>query len=183
MRKLIFQMVISLDGYFEGPNHEIDWHNVDAEFNDYAIDLLNKLDILIFGRKTYELMASYWPSPDALKNDPIVAGKMNSLAKIVYSKSLKNAGWNNTRLIQTGLEEEIMKLKNQTGKDIAIFGSSDLTVTLMNKNLIDEYRIFMAPVVIGHGKPLFQGLNKRMKLKLINSKQFKSGNMLLTYSE
>lgn len=88
MRKLLVFNLVTLDGYFEGPNRDISWHNVDAEFNEYAIDMLNSVDTLIFGRVTYELMAGYWPTPDAIKNDPIVAGKMNALSKIVFSRTL-----------------------------------------------------------------------------------------------
>jgi dihydrofolate reductase len=89
MRKIIFQVMVSLDGFFEGLNREIDWHNVDGEFNDYAIDLLNNVDTLLFGRVTYQLMAGYWPTTTAITNDPIVADKMNSLSKIVFSKTLQ----------------------------------------------------------------------------------------------
>ena len=106
MRKLFVFNLVTLDGYFEGPNREIDWHNVDAEFNEYAIDMLNSVDALIFGRVTYELMASYWPTPDVIKNDPIVAEKMNTLPKIVFSRTLEKVEWNNTRLVKANIEEE-----------------------------------------------------------------------------
>src|SRR6266536_5768477 len=99
MKKIIVQNMVSIDGYYEGPNHEIDWHNVDAEFNDAAIKNLNSVDTLLFGRKTYQLMESYWPTEQALKDDPVIAGKMNSFAKIVVSKTLDKAEWNNSRLI------------------------------------------------------------------------------------
>jgi dihydrofolate reductase len=181
MRKLIFQMMITLDGYFEGPHREIDWHNVDAEFNDYAIDLLNNVDVLLFGRVTYQLMASYWPTSAAMANDPIVAEKMNSLSKIVFSKTLEKAEWNNTWLLRENVGEEITKLKKQQGKDIAIFGSSELALTLVRLGLIDEFRIFVNPVVLGSGKPVFKGIHDKLNLKLIESKTFRSGNVLLCY--
>jgi dihydrofolate reductase len=181
MRELIFQMMVTLDGYFEGPNREIDWHNVDAEFNDYAIDLLNNVDVLLFGRVTYQLMASYWPSSAAMTNDPIVAEKMNSLSKIVFSKTLEKAEWNNTRLLKENVGEEITMLKRQHGKDMAIFGSSDLALTLVRLGLIDEFRIFVNPVVLGSGKPVFRGIHDKLNLKLVESKTFRSGNVLLRY--
>lgn len=181
MRKVIFQIMISVDGFFEGLNREIDWHNVDAEFNDYAVDLLNNVDILLFGRITYELMAGYWPTETAVTNDSVVAGKMNSLQKVVISKTLQKSDWNNTILIKDNIEAEIRKLKEQPGKDIAIFGSSDLAVTLIPSGLIDEYRIIVNPVVLGNGKPLFKGINNKLNLKLIKSKVFNSGNVLLYY--
>ncbi|RHX94199.1 riboflavin biosynthesis protein RibD [Leptospira yasudae] len=181
MKKVILQQMISLDGYFEGPQRSIDWHVVDKEFNEYAVDFLNSVDTLLFGRVTYELMAGYWTTADALRDDPIVAAKMNELRKVVYSKTLKKADWNNTKLISSNLIEEIRALKNEPGKDIAIFGSSDLSVPLIDDGLIDELRIFVNPVLLGGGKPLFQGIQQRIKLKLTQTRTFRSGNVLLYY--
>ncbi len=181
MRKIIFQMMVSLDGYFEGPDKELDWHLVDDEFNDYASDLLNSVDTLLFGRVTYQLMESYWPTPTAKTNDPTIAEKMNSLPKIVFSKTLAKAEWNNTRLVKENAAEEISKLKRLPGKDMAIFGSSDLAVSLMPSGLIDEYRIFVNPVVLGGGKPLLKGLKGRLNLALVRTRTFKSGLVLLSY--
>jgi dihydrofolate reductase len=173
--------MITLDGFFEGPNREIDWHNVDEEFNEFAIEQLNSTDILLFGRVTYELMANYWPTVAAITNDPIIASKMNAIPKIVFSKTLKNADWNNTRLIKENITEEVSNLKHQPGKDIAIFGSSDLAATFMQSGLIDEYRIMINPIILGEGKLLFKGLNEKLNLKLLKTKMFSSGNVLLYY--
>lgn len=181
MRKIIFQMMVSLDGYFEGPNKELDWHRVDDEFNGYAADLLDSVDTLLFGRITYQLMTGYWPSAEAMTNDPIIAKKMNGLSKIVFSKTLTKADWNNTRLVKENAAQEISNLKQQPGKDMAIFGSSDLVVSLMLSNLIDEYRIFVNPVVLGSGKPLLKGLKNRLNLNLASTRIFKSGLVLLCY--
>jgi dihydrofolate reductase len=182
MRRVIFQMLVTLDGYYEGPNREIDWHNVDAEFNEVAIDFLNSVDVLLFGRVTYELMARYWPTPAATTNDPIVAHKMNSLPKIVFSRTLQKAEWKNTRLVKDNIVEEIAKLKREPGKDLAIFGSSDLVLTLMKSDLIDEYRIIVNPVVLGGGKPLFKGIAGRLNLRLLRATTFGSGNVMLCYA-
>jgi len=181
MRKVLFQMLISLDGYFEGPDSEIDWHNVDSEFNDYAVDNLNNADMLLFGRVTYELMAGYWPTELATTDDPVVAGKMNSLPKVVFSKTLSSAEWNNTTLVKENYEEEVLKLKQQPGRNLVIFGSSDLAVTFMEHDLIDEFQIFVNPVILGKGKPLFNGIKHRYKLKLLSTRTFGSGNVLLCY--
>jgi dihydrofolate reductase len=181
MRKIIFQMMVSLDGYFEGPNKELDWHFVDDEFNDYASDLLNSVDTLLFGRVTYQLMAGYWPTPTAKTDDPVIAEKMNNLPKIVFSKTLAKAEWNNTRLVKENAAGEIAKLKRQPGKDMAIFGSSDLAVNLIASGLIDEYRIFVNPVVLGSGKHLLKGLKDRFSLNLVRTKIFKSGLVMLCY--
>lgn len=180
-RKLIHQMMISVDGYFEGPDKNIDWHTADKEFDKYAINFLDNLDVLIFGRTTYELMASYWPTASALKDDPIVAEKMNKLRKVVVSETLEKAEWNNTELIKTNVAEKIGKLKDQPGKDMAIFGSSDLSLTLIPHRLIDEYRIFISPVLLGNGNSLFKGLQEKQQLKLIKAETFNSGNVLLYY--
>jgi dihydrofolate reductase len=181
MRKVIFFMLTSLDGYFEGPDRDINWHNVDDEFNEFAIRQTGEFGALLFGRVTYELMAGYWPTEAAKRDDPIVAGLMNSLPKIVFSKTLEKVDWENTRLVKDNFAEAISKLKQEAGKDIAIFGSSNLTVTLMEHGLVDEYRIMVNPVVLGNGKPLFKGIRNRINLKLIKTKTFKSGNVLLYY--
>lgn len=181
MRKIIVSEMVTLDGYFEGPNREIDWHNVDEEFNKYAIDMLNSVDVLLFGRVTYELMASYWPTESAATDDPIVAGKMNSLPKIVFSRTMKNAEWNNTRLIKEIIAEEILKLKNQPGRDMVIFGSGSIVTTFTRLGLIDEYRIIVNPLALGRGNPLFKGMNDRLNLTLLKTKTFSSGNVLLYY--
>ncbi len=181
MRKIIIHNMTTLDGFFEGPKREIDWHMVDAEFNVYSIDLLKSVDTLLFGRVTYELMASYWPTEAGLRDDPIVAGYMNSLAKVVVSRTLDKVEWNNSRLIKDHAVEEITKLKQQPGKDIAIFGSSDLAVSLIPSGLIDDIRLFVNPLFLGAGKPLFQGLKERLNLKLVKTMTLKSGVVALFY--
>jgi len=181
MRKIIFQMMISVDGFFEGPNKELDWHNVDKEFNDISIAFLDSVDTLIFGRITYELMASYWPTSEANSDDPLVTERMNNLQKIVFSKTLKKADWNNSKLLNGNAIEEIKKLKQLPGKDMAIFGSSNLVLGLLDYNIIDEYRLIVSPVILGKGTSLFNGLKDRVYLKLIESKVYNSGNVLLNY--
>ncbi len=182
MRKIIFFMLTSLDGFYEGPNKDINWHHVDEEFNEFAIAQLDTVDMLLFGRVTYEGMARYWPTQNAVTNDPVVAGKMNSLPKIVFSKTMSSAKWQNTRLIKDNFVVEITKLKQQPGKDLIIFGSSDLAVTFIENGLIDEYRIMINPVALGNGKTLFKGLKDKLELKLIKTKTFGSGNVLLYYA-
>jgi dihydrofolate reductase len=181
MRKLFVFNLVTLDGYFEGPNRDISWHNVDAEFNEYAVAMLNSADTLLFGRVTYDLMAGYWPTADAIKNDPIVAEKMNSLPKIVFSRTLEKTAWHNTRLVKGNVEEEIKKMKTQPGKDMALLGSGTIVTECAQSGLIDEYRIMVNPVVLGNGKPLFKGIRDRLNLELLTSRTFKSGNVLLCY--
>jgi dihydrofolate reductase len=182
MRRVIFQMMVSIDGYMEGANKELDWHNIDSDFNKYSLSLLDSLDTLVFGRVTYELMANYWTTETAMKNNNILAEKMNSLRKIVFSSTLEKADWNNTRLFKGNIADEIARQKLRQCKDLAILGSSDLALSLIPAGLINEYRIIVNPVVVGNGKTLFRGIDSRLKLKLMYSKTFRSGNVLLCYS-
>ncbi len=172
--------MVSVDGFFAGPNGEIDWHNVDEEFNTFAIEQLDSVDTLVFGRVTYELMASYWPTAEALKDDSVVAAKMNALPKIVFSKTLEKVEWNNSRLAKNDVVEEISQLKKENGRDIVIFGSGTVVSVLAEAGLIDEYRLIINPVALGKGKSLFAGAHE-FKLKLLDTKQFRSGNVLLKY--
>ena len=181
MRKVILFNMVTLDGYFEGPNGEIDWHYVDEEFNEFAHYQLDSADGLLFGRVTYQLMASYWPTDLASTNDPIIAAKMNTLPKIVFSRTLEKADWNNTRLVKENVAEEISRLKQQPGRDLLLFGSAGLASTLAQLGSIDEYRIMVNPIVLGNGKPLFRGTNHRLVLKLVRTKIFRNGNVLLYY--
>jgi dihydrofolate reductase len=180
MRKLIFFMLTSLDGYYEGPGHAIDWHNLDAELHEFTIAQLDSVDTLLFGRVTYEVMAAYWPTAMALKNDPVTAAAMNSKAKLVFSRTLSNVTWQNTRLVKDNIVEEVTKLKAQPGRDL-IIGGSDLSVSLIAHGLIDEFRIMLNPVALGEGKSLFKGLPGRLIMELIKTRTFKSGNVLLYY--
>lgn len=174
-------MMISLDGYFEGPNHDLSWHNVDEEFNAFAIDQTSKIDTLIFGRRTYELMANYWPKGAALEDDPVVAKQMNDMPKVVFSSTLERVDWQNSRLATGNLKDEILNLKKQAGNSLAVFGSNNLCVSLLDEGLLDEIRVIVNPVVIGAGTPLFAGIKRKLDLQLVGSRQFTSGNQLLTY--
>lgn len=181
MRRLVLFMLTSLDGYFEGANHDITWHHADEEFNEFAVQQTSEFGMLLFGKITYELMAAYWPTEAAKKDDPIVAGLMNKLPKVVFSTSLAEAAWENSRLVKDDFVEEVRRLKSVAGKDMAIFGSSDLAVSFIEHELIDEFCIMVNPVVLGNGKSLFVGLQKKLELKLKKTKTFKSGNILLYY--
>jgi dihydrofolate reductase len=127
------------------------------------------------------MKAAYWSSPVAIKEDPVVAGLMNSMPKIVFSKTPASAVWNNTRLVKDDFAQEITRLKGSTGRDMIIFGSSDLALTFLQANLLDELRILVNPVILSSGKPLFQGMQGRLELKLLKARAFKNGNVLLFY--
>ncbi len=182
MSKVILFNLMTLDGFFAGPGGDIGWHNVDEEFNEFAIEQLNTVGTLIFGRVTYQMMASYWPTPEAITGDPIVAGKMNELSKIVFSKTLERADWSNTRLVKGDAVQEVRQLRSQPGKDLYIFGSANLAAALMHAGLIDEYRVIVNPVILGNGQPLFPCVDHQVNLRLLNVRTFRNGNVLLYYA-
>jgi dihydrofolate reductase len=177
---MVFNMV-SLDGYFEGPDGGIDWHSVDEEFNQFAAGQLDSVETLIFGRVTYQLMAQYWPTPTAIQDDPVIAGKMNAKSKIVVSTMLKQADWNNTRLIGKDVAGELGRLKDQPGRDLIVFGSGKLASSLTGLGLVDEFRLMINPVLLGGGRPLFAGLPERVGLQLLGTRTFGNGNVLVRY--
>jgi dihydrofolate reductase len=180
MRKLFTFNMVTLDGFFEGPNGEIDWHNANnQEFNDFAIEQMASMDTILFGRRTYQMMASYWPSEIAVQSDPIVADLMNRFSKVVFSRTLETVDWNNTRLIHENAGQEVRKLKMQPGKDLAIFGSAELISTVLDE--IDEHRVMVNPILLGGGTPLFKNSPQRTRLVLAGERAFRSGNVLLTY--
>lgn len=181
MRKIIVQEMISADGFFAGPNGELDWHVVEAEFQEYAIGMLKSMDTILFGRVTYDLMAEFWSSAIALEGDPITAELMNSLPKIVFSKTQTQLPWNNTTVMKEIVPEEIMKLKQRPGKDIVILGSGTIVSAFAEHGLVDEYRLIVNPVVLGKGKTLFAGITKPIKFTLTNTRTLASGNVLLYY--
>jgi dihydrofolate reductase len=181
VRKLILFNMTTLDCFFADSNGAIDWHVVDQEFHTFAVQQLDAADTILFGRKTYHLMASYWPTEAAIKRDPLVAGKMNAIDKIVFSRTLDRVEWANTRLVKEKAAEEVARLKRQPGKDILILGSANLAATLTHNRLIDEYRMMVVPMVLGSGRPLFQGVEGRLPMKLLDTRPFRSGNVLLVY--
>ncbi len=181
MRKLSVFNLMTLDGYIAGQDGDISWHNVDEEFQEMAEKASNSGNILLFGRVTYELMASYWPTPEAIKNDPIVAKGMNKSEKIVFSRTLNKADWNNTRLVKDNMLMEIRKLKQESGKDMTVLGSGSIVSQLAQERLIDEFQILLNPVVIGKGQAMFEGVKDRFSLKLTKTRVFGNGNVLLNY--
>jgi len=152
-----------------------------SEEDEYAIDSLNSTDTLLFGRVTYELMASYWPTTDSIKNKPVLAERMNNIPKIVFSRTLGKVIWQNTRLVKDNIEDEIRKMKNQSGKNMAILGSGSIVSAFAQRGLIDEYSIMVNPVILGCGRSIFNGIRNRLRLELLKTRTFKSGNVLLHY--
>jgi dihydrofolate reductase len=185
MRRIFVFNLVTVEGFFAGSKGEIDWHNYDDEMGAYSQEQMRSLGALIFGRTTYELMANYWPTPEAMKSEPAVAGIMNSIEKIVFSKTLKPVKdgpvWKNVKVLHEIRPGEIVKMKEQPGGAIAIFGSGTIAQQLTNLGLIDEYRLIVNPLILGSGKPLFDGVKGKHSLKLQSTKVFKNGNVLLRY--
>ena len=185
MRKVISFMHVSLDGFTTGPNGELEWAIVDEELNPYVDNLFRQVDTALYGRVTYQLMQSYWPTvltdPEATPRDLAHARWVENVSKFVFSTTLPRADWKNTRLVKDQIAEEIASLKQQPGRDLMIFGSPRLTHTFMHLGLIDEYRLFLNPIVLGGGIPLFQDIKSWTKLQLLETKTFKAGVVGLHY--
>lgn len=183
MTKLFCFMMSTLDGYYEGPNQEFDWPTVDGEFNEFAVSQLNDIGVLLFGRVTYEGMASYWPTDEARENDPEIADLMNTIPKVVFSTTLTSAGWNNATVASGDAATAIAELREEqpAGKDLALFGSSELTARLMEGGLVDELRVIVSPVLLGAGTSLFRTLAGRVRLEHLRTTTFRSGNVLVCY--
>ncbi|MEO8403399.1 MAG: dihydrofolate reductase family protein [Chitinophagaceae bacterium] len=185
MNKLNVFNFITLNGFYKGPNEDISWHKemVGEEENEHAEKNSNNPTpgILLFGRVTYQMMMAYWPTPMAQKNNPVIANGMNKAEKIVFSKTLKKADWNNTRIVNNNMIEEVKKLKETSGKDMTILGSGSIVTQLADAGLIDGYQFMMDPVVLGKGTPVFNGIHEALHLKLVNTKVHKSGVIVLNY--
>lgn len=187
MRKVIVSMNVTLDGYMAGRNCELDWHfnYWNEEMAEHACHQLSKIDTILLGRVTYQAMAQYWMTQSFNLSFPrehiAFADMMNSHLKIVFSKTMESARWNNSRLVKKNLRTEIAKLKQQKGKDMIIYGSGSLVSSLMQSGLIDEYELWVHPVLLGKGKSLFKGLHHTHTLKLLRTRAFDSGVIILYY--
>ena len=183
MRKLQAFLHVSADGYFTGPGGDLSWtrHDQDPEYKQWADENTRGESVLVFGRTTWQMMASFWPSPMAQEREPAMAGKMNEATKVVFSRSLNEATWNNTVLVKGDAVEEMRKLKQQPGAPLTILGSGSLVRQFAEAGLIDEFQLLITPVALGAGRTLFEGSQKRLDLDLVSSRTFKNGKVLLTY--
>lgn len=185
MPKLTVFNQITLDGYFTGENGDISWAHTrkteDPEWHSFIQGNARGGAVLVFGRVTYDMMASYWPTAEARKKDPVVAKQMNELPKIVFSKSLQKAEWNNTRVVKGDPATEMRKLKQGSGEDMVIFGSGSIVSQLAQAGLIDEYQLIVVPVALGKGRSMFEGIEQQITLKPTTSRSFRNGNVLLCY--
>jgi len=182
MKKIIFRQTLSLDGYFEGPGGEIEWHVVDDDHKDCVIDLLGATDAILMGRKSYELMARFWPQALVAGKDALIKEKMNSLPKLVFSRTLKRVKWQNCRLATGAPAEEAARLRKEPGDGLLLVGGSDLAAAFLAEGLLDELRVMMTPVLLGGGHAVLDAIKRRHALKLLSTKTFKSGNVELIYA-
>jgi dihydrofolate reductase len=179
MRKVIMYNFVSLDGFFEGPNKELNWFSLDDGIAAYVKELVINADTFVFGRKTYEQMAAFWPTET--NHDPTITERMNTAQKVVFSRTLPKVEWQNSRLAKHSIGEEVGQLKAQPGKDILILASGSLIGPLAEQGLIDEYQVIVHPVLLGGGTPLFNNVMERQKLKLVRTQPFPAGSVLLCY--
>ena len=172
---------MTLNGFYKDAQEGIYWHQHEKEESDFSADMLTYNSILLFGRKTYDMMVSFWPTQMAIESMPQVANGMNKAEKIVFSKTLQKADWNNTSIIKENIAEEIKKLKATPGKNLTILGSGSILTQFAEQGLIDEYQIMIDPIAIGKGTPMFKDLKNDLELTLTRTKIFKSGSVLLCY--
>ncbi len=182
MRRLTVFNSVSLDGYFVDANGDMRWaHQQDPEWLAFVNANAGGESTLVFGRVTYEMMAGYWPTPAALKALPDVAAGMNALPKIVFSRTLKQACWQNTRLVKGDLAAEVRKLKQESGPDLVILGSGSIVSQLTEAHLIDEYQLALTPVILGGGRTMFDGVKAPVHLTLKKARTFGNGSVVLWY--
>ena len=180
--KLVVYNAMSLDGYFTDANGDMSWaHKRDPEWQAFVSENASGGGQLLFGRVTYDLMASFWPTPLAAQSNPIVVERMNNLRKFVFSTTLDKVAWHNTTLLKGDLSAEVRKLKQQPGPDIVIMGSGSIVAQLAEAGLIDEYQIVLNPLVVGNGRTLFEGVKRKLPMKLARSRAFGNGNVVLHY--
>ena len=187
MRKVILFMHTSLDGFVAGPNGEMDWILVDEEMFDHAEKQTNEADTALYGRVTYQMMESYWPTagdnPTASKHDKEHSAWYNKVEKVVVSKTMKGENLPNTNIVSQNIPGGIIELKKVSGKNIVMFGSPSVAHALMAENIIDDYWLFINPILLGEGIPLFKDIKETTKLKFVASEIFSSGVVCLHYQK
>ncbi len=183
MRKLLVFNSVSLDGYFTDKNNDMSWahQQADSEWTEFTNENAKSGGELVFGRVTYDLMKSFWPTPQAAKQFPVVAKQMNDAPKVVFSRTMDKPTWNNTRLVRGDLPEEVRKLKEEPGPDMVLMGSGTIVSQLAPAGVVDEYQIIVNPIVLGDGRTLFEGVKERLRFKVKSTRAFRNGNVLVCY--
>jgi dihydrofolate reductase len=186
MKKLSVFNNISLDGYFVDSHGEMNFAQNQAPDPEWDAFIAGNTSggggIMLFGRITYQMMAAFWPTPEAVAAMPVVANTMNNARKVVFSRTLEGAEWNNSQLLKDELLGNVRRLKEEAGPDIVIFGSGTIVTQLAQEDLIDEYVFVIVPVVLGQGRTMFEGLDTPRSMTLLESRSFKNGNVVLRYT-
>ncbi len=182
MRQLNVFNSVSLDGYFTGSNGDLSWaHRNDPEWTEFTNSNAGGESVLLFGRVTYDMMRSFWPTPAATQAMPDVARKMNNATKYVFSRSLSNATWQNAHVISTDILGAVRKLKSEEGPPMVILGSGSIIAQLASERLVDEYQIVSVPVILGAGRTMFEGVSETLELERKNTRSFANGNVVSWY--
>ena len=182
MRKLIVFNNVTLDGYFTDSHSDMSWaHKSDPEWNAFTAENASGGGVLLFGRITYDLMASFWPTKQALELMPTVAEQMNNLPKVVFSRTMDKPSWNNTRLVKNNIASEVRKMKDEAGPGMVIMGSGTIVSQLTQEGLIDEYQIVVHPIILGSGRTMFEGVNDKVALRRTRTRTFDNGNVFVCY--
>jgi len=185
MARLTTFTQISLDGYFTDADGDLSWahsRSEDPEFKTFVEGNASGGGALVFGRVTYEMMKSYWPTPQAAKNDPVVAERMNAMPKFVFSKKLKKADWKNTTVLSVDPAKELKRLKKTSEADLVILGSGTIVGQVAETGLVDEFQFVIIPIVLGKGRTVFDGVKKRVGMTRTSERAFKNGNLFVTYA-
>ncbi len=182
MRKLVVFNQVSLDGYIADARGDMSWaHKDDPEWNAFTGENASGGAVLLFGRVTYDLMARYWPTPAALAQMPAVAEGMNRMPKVVFSRIMKEASWQNTTVVKGDIAAAVRQMKSERGPGMVILGSGSIVSQLTQAGLIDEYQMVINPVVLGKGKTMFEGVTEKVTLKRTTTRAFTNGNVVLCY--
>ena len=182
MRRLAAFESVSLDGFFTDAKGDMSWaHKQDPEWNEFAGSNAKGGGALVFGRVTYEMMAGYWPTPAARQANAAVAEGMNAMPKVVFSRTLDRASWSNTTVVKGDPAAEMRKMKGEPGPDMVVLGSGTIVSQLAAAGLIDEMQIVVVPVILGKGRTLFEGVDRRIGLERVRSRDFGNGNVVLWY--
>ena len=182
MRKVVVFNSISLDGYFTDGTNDVAWaHKRDPEWQAFTAENAGGAAELLFGRRTYEMMAGFWPSPQARQSMPKVAESMNAMRKTVFSRTLTTAAWQNSRIVGTDLVAEVRRMKQEAGPDILIMGSGEIVAQLTQAGLIDAFQFVVVPIVLGSGRTLFTGVTGKPRLELTKTRAFQNGNVVGWY--
>jgi dihydrofolate reductase len=183
VRKLLVFNSVTVDGYFTDENNDMSWahRQNDPEWSEFTAENAKSGGELLYGRVTYELMVKFWPTPAAASAFPEVAEQINKAPKVVFSRSMEKADWNNARVVKGDLAEEVKKLKEEPGDPLVLMGSGKIISQIAPKGLVDEYQLVVNPIVLGKGRTMFEGIEDKLNLTLTSTRAFKNGNVLLSY--